>query len=124
MSNAERRLKNEEMYQVPSTKYKVGIRVRIEFCYLKIMVHCTWYFVQIIVPSTKYKVGIRIRTIILLSRIWYLVRRTDHGTLYLVLGTDLSTWYKVLLDTSYLILDTILPLSPLHTEKDRLRCRA
>ncbi len=71
MSNAERRLKNEEMYQVPSTKYKVGIRVRIEFCYLKIMVHCTWYFVQVLynVPSTKYKVGIRIRTIILLSRI-------------------------------------------------------
>jgi len=30
MSNAERRLKNKEMYQVPSTKYKVGIRVRIE----------------------------------------------------------------------------------------------
>jgi len=26
MSNAERRLKNEEMYKVPGTKYKVGIR--------------------------------------------------------------------------------------------------
>ena len=28
MSNTERRLKNEEMYNVPSTKYKVGIRIR------------------------------------------------------------------------------------------------
>jgi hypothetical protein len=50
------------LYNVPGTKYKVGIRVRIEFCYLKIMVHCTWYFVQVLynVPSTKYKVGIRV----------------------------------------------------------------
>ncbi len=51
----------------------------------------------------------------------------EFRTSYLVFPTlyfVLRTWYKVLLDTSYLILDTTPPPSPLHTEKDRLLCRA
>ena len=36
MSNAERRLKNEEMYKVPGTKYKVGISSLTSILYSEI----------------------------------------------------------------------------------------